>query len=95
MARIPETAFKTETLMGPHLRSALADPAANGEKPFWFDTDKCFIDGRWVAAQSGRTLPIEDPSRGIEIGEIARGRPPTSTRRSRRPSARFAGAWGV
>jgi aldehyde dehydrogenase (NAD+) len=59
--------------MGPHLRSALGDPSASVEKPLWFDADKCFIDGRWVKPQSGRTLPIEDPSRGIEIGEIARG----------------------
>ena len=39
----------------------------------WFDADKRFIDGRWVAPRSGRSLPVEDPSRGIEIGEIARG----------------------
>src|SRR5271166_5208423 len=42
-------------------------------RPAWFETDKCFIDGRWVAAQSGARLPIEDPSRGLEIGSIARG----------------------
>ena len=42
-------------------------------KPTWFDSDKCFIDGRWVEPQSGRRLPLEDPSRGVEIGEIARG----------------------
>ena len=42
-------------------------------KPTWFDTDKCFIDGRWVEPISGQRLPIEDPSRGVEIGEIARG----------------------
>ena len=39
----------------------------------WFDGDKCFIGGRWVAPRSGGSLPVEDPSRGIEIGEIARG----------------------
>ena len=39
----------------------------------WFPTDKCFIDGRWVAAQSSQRLPVEDSSRGIEIAEIARG----------------------
>ena len=39
----------------------------------WFPIDKCFIDGRWVAPVAGATLPLEDPSRGIEIGEIARG----------------------
>src|SRR5271157_4793771 len=40
----------------------------------WFDTDKCFIDGRWVRAKSNELLPLEDPSRGVEIGAIARGR---------------------
>jgi aldehyde dehydrogenase (NAD+) len=39
----------------------------------WFPTDKCFIDGRWVAPLSGARLPVEDPSRGIEVGAIARG----------------------
>ena len=39
----------------------------------WFETDKCFIDGRWVPARSGALLPLEDPSRGVEIGAIARG----------------------
>jgi aldehyde dehydrogenase (NAD+) len=39
----------------------------------WFPIDKCFIDGRWVEPQSRQRLPIEDPSRGVEIGEIARG----------------------
>ena len=39
----------------------------------WFETDKCFIDGRWVPARSGALLPLEDPSRGDEIGAIARG----------------------
>ena len=46
---------------------------ANAEKIAWFDTDKCFVGGRWIGAQSGQRLPIEDPSRGTEIGEIARG----------------------
>jgi aldehyde dehydrogenase (NAD+) len=39
----------------------------------WFPTEKCFIGGRWVAPSSGEMLPLEDPSRGIEIGTIARG----------------------
>jgi aldehyde dehydrogenase (NAD+) len=38
----------------------------------WFPTDKCFIDGRWVEPRSSTRLPVEDPSRGIEVGEIAR-----------------------
>ncbi len=39
----------------------------------WFPTDKCFIDGAWVAPQSKDTLPLENPSDGAVIGAIARG----------------------
>ena len=39
----------------------------------WYPTDQCFIDGRWVAPLSGESLPLEDPSRGVTIGAIARG----------------------
>ena len=39
----------------------------------WYPTDKCFIGGRWVAPLSGESLPLEDPSRGVTIGVIARG----------------------
>jgi aldehyde dehydrogenase (NAD+) len=42
-------------------------------KVTWFEADKCFIDGRWIAAKSRESLPVEDPSRGVEIAEIARG----------------------
>ncbi|WP_422372056.1 aldehyde dehydrogenase family protein [Hoeflea sp.] len=38
-----------------------------------FDTRQCLIGGRWIAARSGLTLPVEDPSTGREIGRIARG----------------------
>ena len=40
----------------------------------WFPTDKCFIDGRWVEPRSRERLAVEDPSRGVEIGRIARSR---------------------
>jgi aldehyde dehydrogenase (NAD+) len=40
----------------------------------WFDIGKCYIGGRWVSAQNGETLPLENPSDGSLIGEIARGR---------------------
>ena len=60
----------------------------------WFDTDKCFIDGRWVAAQSGDLLPLEDPSRGVEIGAIARGTERRHRRRGRRGGAGARGEWG-
>ena len=42
-------------------------------KNLWFNPSSCFIAGRWVAPQSGETLPLEDPSTGQRIGEIARG----------------------
>jgi aldehyde dehydrogenase (NAD+) len=60
----------------------------------WFDSDKCFIDGRWVAPQSGQRLPIEDPSRGIEIGEIARGEAADVDAAVEAASQALAGDWG-
>ncbi len=39
----------------------------------WFDPAQCFIAGRWQAALSGDTLPLEDPSTGQTIAQIARG----------------------
>lgn len=39
----------------------------------WYPTDKCYIDGRWVAPSGQGTLPLENPSTGEVIGRIARG----------------------
>ena len=63
-------------------------------KPTWFDSDKCFIDGRWVDPQSGRRLPIEDPSRGVEIGEIARGESADIDAAVEAAERALAGDWG-
>jgi aldehyde dehydrogenase (NAD+) len=63
-------------------------------KPTWFDADKCFIDGRWVDAQSGKRLPIEDPSRGVEIGEIARGEAADVDAAVEAAERALAGDWG-
>ena len=63
-------------------------------KPTWFDSDKCFIDGRWVDPQSGRRLPIEDPSRGVEIGEIARGEAADIDAAVEAAERALAGDWG-
>jgi aldehyde dehydrogenase (NAD+) len=38
-----------------------------------FDPTRCFIGGNWVKPQGGDSLPLEDPSTGESIGEIARG----------------------
>jgi aldehyde dehydrogenase (NAD+) len=63
-------------------------------RPTWFDSDKCFIDGRWVDPQSGQRLPIEDPSRGVEIGEIARGESGDIDAAVEAAERALAGAWG-
>lgn len=39
----------------------------------WFDPTKCFIDGQWRRPAGGETLPLENPSTGEIIGQIARG----------------------
>jgi aldehyde dehydrogenase (NAD+) len=63
-------------------------------KPTWFDSDKCFISGRWVEPQSGQRLPIEDPSRGVEIGEIARGESADINAAVEAAERALAGDWG-
>ncbi|MBV8108058.1 MAG: aldehyde dehydrogenase family protein [Hyphomicrobiales bacterium] len=60
----------------------------------WFETDKCFIDGRWVAARSGAHLPVEDPSRGVEIGAIARGTSADIDAAVDAAEGALAGKWG-
>src|SRR5271170_7163660 len=60
----------------------------------WFETDKCFIDGRWVAARSGARLPVEDPSRGFEIGAIARGTSADVDAAVGAAERALAGEWG-
>ena len=39
----------------------------------WFDSDKCFIGGAWVAGESGQQLDLTNPSDGGSICSIARG----------------------
>src|SRR5271157_5482249 len=60
----------------------------------WFETDKCFIDGRWVPARSGATLPLEDPSRGVEFGVIARGQTADVDAAVDAAERALAGEWG-
>ena len=43
------------------------------QNDLWFDASKCFIGGEWVAPVGGETLPLENPSDGLEIARIARG----------------------
>lgn len=39
----------------------------------WFDTTRIFVEGRWQATRAGRMLPVENPSTGEPMGEIAAG----------------------
>jgi aldehyde dehydrogenase (NAD+) len=39
----------------------------------WFATDKLFVGGQWLAPHSQASLPIENPSTGQTIGQLARG----------------------
>jgi aldehyde dehydrogenase (NAD+) len=39
----------------------------------WFDPTRCFIGGQWIAPARSGTLPLENPSTGETIAEIARG----------------------
>jgi aldehyde dehydrogenase (NAD+) len=72
----------------------MLERAASIAKPTWFDSDRCFIGGRWVEPQSGLRLPIEDPSRGLEIGEIARGTAADIDAAVEAASQALAGEWG-
>lgn len=60
----------------------------------WYPTDKCFIDGAWVAAIGGETLPIENPSTGEVIGEIARGAKADIDAAVRAAETARSGVWG-
>ena len=39
----------------------------------WYDATKVHIGGIWKDPAGGGQLPLENPSRGEEIGSIARG----------------------
>lgn len=60
----------------------------------WYPTDQCFIGGRWVAPQSGESLPLEDPSRGVTIGAIARGTAADVDAAVEAAEQALAGDWG-
>ena len=76
------------------MNTAILDSSRVSQGSTWFPTDKCFIDGRWIEPQSGKRLPIEDPSRGVEIGEIARGEAADIDAAVEAASQALAGAWG-
>jgi aldehyde dehydrogenase (NAD+) len=60
----------------------------------FFDPTRCFIGGKWVAPAGGEYLPIENPSTGETIGEIARGQAADVEAAVAAAQAGLAGAWG-
>ena len=60
----------------------------------FFDPTKCFIGGRWVAPIGGEYLPIENPSTGESIGEIARGQAADIEAAVAAARGALAGTWG-
>ena len=60
----------------------------------WFETDKCLIAGRWIAAESGRTLALENPSDGREIARIAAGGAPDIDAAVGAARTALRGDWG-
>ena len=65
-------------------------PALN----LWFDPTKCFIGGQWLTAASGRTLPLENPSDGTTICDIAHGDATDIDRAVAAARQAFEGDWG-
>ncbi len=55
---------------------------------------KNFINGQWIAAASGQTLPVFDPSTGEVFDEIARGSTEDVNRAVAAARAALSGTWG-
>lgn len=60
----------------------------------WFDPKKCFINGQWITPTSGETLPLENPSNGETIGEIAAGNATDIDRAVDAAQSALTGEWG-
>ena len=76
------------------MNTAILDSSRISQGSTWFPTDKCFVDGRWLEPQSRQRLPIEDPSRGVEIGAIARGKAADIDAAVEAAERALGGAWG-
>lgn len=60
----------------------------------WFDPTRIYVDGEWRAPDGAETLPLEDPSTGMQIGEIARGRAGDIDAAVAAARAALSGDWG-
>ncbi len=64
----------------------------NAHPDLWFAADAMFINGAWT--RSDHMLPLENPSDGSEIGQIARGTAEDIDRAVKAAEAALAGDWG-
>lgn len=60
----------------------------------WFDPAKCFIGGQWVSPTGGKTLPIENPSTGEVIAQLARGTAADIDAAVAAARSAYRGEWG-
>ncbi len=62
--------------------------------PLWFNPTHCLIGGAWVDPASGSTLPLVNPSDGVEICRIARGEAADIEAVVRAAHSALDGDWG-
>ena len=60
----------------------------------WYPADQVYIAGAWRAPDGDGRLPLEDPSTGAGIGEIARGTAADIDAAAAAARAALSGAWG-
>ena len=75
-------------------RSKFAMNAMSPSLNLWFDPTKCFIGGRWLAAEARETLPLENPSDGTILCDIARGRAADIDKAVAAAQTALDGDWG-
>lgn len=66
----------------------------NAHPDLWFGADAVYVAGRWLKPESGETLPLENPSDGTTVGEIARGGAPDIGAAVAAAETALAGEWG-
>ncbi len=66
----------------------------NAHPDLWFGADAVYIGGRWRAPANGERLPLENPSDGSEVGQIARGTAADIDAAVEAAEAALAGDWG-
>lgn len=54
-----------------------------------------FVDGKWIAAASGDTIPVISPVDGVAFASIARGSAEDVNVAVRSAQRALAGSWGA